>query len=761
MASLDDLAPSVAALPAGRQRRAARTSAVDEWVRGLAPAAMELGACVVAVGGYGRGDLAPGSDLDILLLVPDSADSASVAQAADALWYPVWDAGVRLDHSVRTLAQAREAARTDVRVTLGLLDARTVCGDDTLRAELASRVWAEWRQDAAARIAQLRAMDTDRGSRHGDLAHAIEPDIKESAGGLRDVAVLRALAATSLGDVQWPGVRDAAEHLLDVRDALHTVTGRSADLLARQDQQAVAEAMGMSTDDDLLRSVFRAGRVIGHSADLTWRQVADQAARRGRVAPWGRSRRPQRTPLAEGVVLQDGEAMLARTADPAADPVLVLRAAAAAAQAGAVLHPATAAALVATPTTMPVPWPEAAREALVTLLGAGEAAIPVWEALDQGDVWSQLIPEWDQVRSAPQHNPVHVWSVDRHLVQTAVCAADAVRNVDRPDLLLVSALLHDIGKGQPGDHSEAGAAMVERIAAHMGFPPDDVGVMVALTRHHLLLPETAVRRDPDDPATVTAVAAHIPDEPFLRLLHALTVADARAAGPVAASPWRLGLIDTLVRRVEQHVAGLPATPQPDLVVAPGAGRDVAVALDAATHPAQLTVTAPDFPGQLAAVAGVLALHRLGVRTARTRTHDGVAVSMWGVTPLFGDMPDPARLAQDIRLAAAGRLDVAAALATRDSLGIAAPAPKVRTVPDASARATVVEVRAHDAPGLLYRIAAAITAAGCDVTAARVATMGAEALDVFYLVDPATGGALDDEARQRVEAGVVLALTGSS
>src|SRR5262249_6770201 len=152
---------------------------------------------------------------------------------------------------------------------------------------------------------------------------------------------------------------------------------------------------------------------------------------------------------------------------------------------------------------VPDPWPPAARDALVALLGSGQALVPVWEALDQSGVTTRLLPEWSLVRSRPQRNPVHRYTVDRHLVETAAASATLTRRVSRPDLLLVAALLHDIGKGRRrGDHSVEGARIARDLATRMGFAEDDVELLVLLVREHLLLPDTATRRDLNDPATV-------------------------------------------------------------------------------------------------------------------------------------------------------------------------------------------------------------------------------------------------------------------
>ncbi|MDF3150188.1 HD domain-containing protein, partial [Streptomyces sp. T21Q-yed] len=204
---------------------------------------------------------------------------------------------------------------------------------------------------------------------------------------------------------------------------------------------------------------------------------------------------------------------------------------------------------------LPTPWPAEAREQLVTLLGSGRPTVEVWEALEAEGLITRFLPDWERVRCRPQRNAVHIWTVDRHLIETAVRASEFTRRVHRPDLLLVAALLHDIGKGWPGDHSVAGEIIVKDVAARIGFDRDDVAVLSTLVRHHLLLVETATRRDLEDPATVRSVAEAVGSQGTLELLHALTEADALATGPAAWSSWRGSLVADLVKRVAAVLAG--------------------------------------------------------------------------------------------------------------------------------------------------------------------------------------------------------------
>ena len=770
--------------PPDAARRQALTALTDDWLHALyvESGAGRIGAALVAVGGYGRGELAPGSDLDLLLLHPPAADASDVTAVADRLWYPVWDAGLRLDHAVRVPAEARRLAAADLKVLLGLLDARTVTGDDALTRMVRESVLGDWRALAARRLEELRHGVEERAQRSGELAHLLEPDLKESYGGLRDLVALRAVAASWVTDAPVASLAAHRDLLLGVRDALHLVTSRPGDRLLHQEQVPVATRLGLDGDDpsdSLLRAVSGAGRAVAYAADTTWHRV-ERLTRRTSVRQGiaGAARRlggarAERAPLAECVVVQDGEVVLATDARPERDAVLVLRAAAAAAQAGLRLAPHAVDRLVRDSADLPVPWPAPARDSLVSLLGAGRPAVPVWEALDQSDLWSRLLPDWSVVRSAPQRNPVHRFTVDRHLVETAVQAGAHTRRVVRPDLLLVGALLHDIGKGRPGDHTENGVSVVTALAPRLGFPPEDVDVLVALVRHHLLLPETATRRDLDDPATVTAVAAAVGDQDTLDLLHALTEADAAATGPAAWSDWKKALVDELVARTRAVLAGRPRPADPRTTTAQRrlseavratSAEGVAVLLDEQTTAGVIpvTVAAPDRPGLLATVAGVLSLHRLQVRGAQVDTVDAPdgsrrAVQVWTVAPTYGDPPTQERLREDVVRALAGSLDVASRLDAREQ-AYPAPrgtaAPRVSVVPGASDRATVLEVRAHDAPGLLHRVTRAIAAADTMITAARVATLGSEVVDVFYLVG--RDGAPLGEARAATVTVTVLA-----
>ncbi|MGH8993033.1 MAG: ACT domain-containing protein, partial [Acidimicrobiia bacterium] len=416
------------------------------------------------------------------------------------------------------------------------------------------------------------------------------------------------------------------------------------------------------------------------------------------------------------------------------------------------------------------PWPEEARHALVRLLGAGPAAVGVIEALDQRGLMARVLPEWEAVRCLPQRNAYHRFTVDRHLCEAAAGAAHLAGRVRRPDLLLIGAFLHDIGKGFPGDHTDTGVEVVGRIAPRLGFVPDDVDVLVDMVRYHLLLPDVATRRDLADEATVATVARQVGDLDRLQLLAALTEADSVATGPAAWGPWKASLVRELVDRTAPvlagHVVRSTAEPLPagtdELITKLGQGEELVVDVDGPV----LNLVALDRPGLFSKVAGTLALHGLDVISARAWSpEEGIAAERFRVQSLFGT-PDWVALETDLRRVLAGRLSLEARLADKARDYAAAPRPpaaaparvEVTIDNDASEVATVIEVRAPDRIGTLYRITRALAELDLDVRLAKVSTLGHEVVDAFYVVDAGGSKLTDAEQLDEVSRAVTAHLS---
>ncbi|HEV7203209.1 MAG TPA: [protein-PII] uridylyltransferase [Jatrophihabitans sp.] len=749
----------------GAPLRQALAEAYDGWLQTLLEPRDNV--ALVAVGGLGRREPAPYSDLDLVLLYEGKV--AGLSDLADAVWYPIWDSGISLDHSVRTPDQALAVAKDDLKALLGLLDIRHIAGDAGLTARVRGSVLDTWRATAAKRLPEMRSLSRERWAIAGEAAFLLEPNLKESRGGLRDAQALHALAAAQLVDYPvW--VREAYPVLLDVRGELHRLTGRSEDVLRQQEHDGVAAALGYedgAADDNpggyeqqardvLLRRVNEAARSIAHALDVAWRRIGSTESRAPKRRLFGASRTPgERVGLAKDVVSQDGEVVLARDADPWADPGLVLRVARAAAENDLPIAPFALERLAAESAPLPTPWPASAQDDLLAVLGTGQPAIAVLEALDQAGLLVALIPEWDAVRCRAQHNPVHRFTVDRHLLETAAAAADHDGDVSRRDLLILGALLHDIGKGFPSpDHSIIGAEHTEIIAKRMGYDGDDLALIVGLTRHHLLLPNTATRRDLDDPMTIEIVRECVGDSAeLLELLVPLAKADARASGPAAWSDWKARLIADLAGRARAAIggtrpAGVSALDDERRALA-GAG-ELAVVI----HDSEVVVAAPDAAGILYRTAGVLALHALDIREASIRTHGDMAVNRFVVHPRFGQMPDPMLVRSDLARAMKGELGLAEKLAEKERTYSRRPAGAPHRRPtvlwfDDSADATVVEFRGEDEIGLLYRTTAALERTGLDVRSAHVSSTAGIVVGTFYITR-ADGSLIPPEDRSGVE-----------
>ncbi|NIH81863.1 [protein-PII] uridylyltransferase [Amycolatopsis viridis] len=759
-----ELAEAVNRLLAGRVGASAlRAALVDlyEFRLGKAAAAAGVGAgpgvALVAVGGLGRRELVPFSDLDLVLVHDQHPDIATIA---DALWYPLWDARIGLDHSVRTPGEALQVASADLRTAMGLLDARHLAGDAELTGRLAAAARDQWRRTARTRLPELAESTRRRWERSGEIAQSAEPDLKYGRGGLRDLGVLRALAAAQLTDRPGEELRQARELLLDVRTELRRELRRDRDVLSGVDAGPVAAELGFGDRFALARKLSGAGRAVGYAVDVALRATAEPP--RGRFG-----RRPSRTPLDDGVVLHGNEVALARDAVPAKDPALLLRVAAAAARTRAPISHGTLRTLAESAPELRTPWPPAARDSLTELLGAGEGLLDAVEALDRTGLWARLFPEWGAVRDLPPREPVHSWTVDRHLVRTAVEAAKLTTTVSRPDLLLLAALLHDIGKGRDADHSELGAAISAEVARRIGLSGPDVALVSGAVRHHLLLAHTATRRDIEEPGTIARVAATVGnDVVLLELLQALTQADSLATGPGMWTDWKAGLVAGLVHRCRQVVQGHGfRPPEPldarrrELVAAAVASGRGEVLITSDGKVVTVVVAAPAHTDLLAPAAGVLALHSLEVHTAVLRGHDGGRAGIFTASPKFGSPPDPALLREQLARAVSGALPLEAKIAAKErdyrSAHVAA-APKVLWFDEETGGSStvVLELRATDRIGLLYRVAGALRSCDAEVKWAKVATLGAAVVDSFA-VSPRTGR-LDPGWRQRVERAVLAA-----
>lgn len=790
----------------------------------------QRGVAVVALGSYARRELCPGSDVDLLLL-HSGWGRADLADLVQRLCYPLWDVGLQVGHAVRTPVEAVRAAGERVDTATALTDRRLVVGDRGLLDDLASRTDRWLRRSAAKLLADLAAADRHRHARAGWRPGMLEPHLKDGAGGLRDLHGLRWAAACLLGEVgldplvgaRYLGAADrrelaaAGETLLAARCALHLVRGAAGrppgsevDRLRLDLQDDVAARLQLSDGDELLRGVGLAARTIAHLHDRTWPLLVEDAAGRRRLRAAIRlgSRDPGEDAVGDGLRIRDGGVAVADGRTLADEPSLGLRALAAAGRRGVGLDRTSAERFRREIADgVRPPWDQPGRDAFVDLLASGPRSLAAFSDADHVGLLVAHLPAWSRVRGRPQRNPLHRYDLDTHAVQTVVelvelaggAVSDAHARVHAgladPDALLVAAFLHDVGKAWEGDHSVVGAELAESwVTGRMGFPAA-VGERVArLVRLHLLLPDVATRRDIDDADELHRVADLAVDVETLDGLLLLSLADARATGPAAHSPWKDGLIAELHHRVRGLLAApdrsrrAPLVPvageveaavraeRPDDPVVSGllaaadgrylaaAGRDQVLAhadLLGATRPgvgelrtavraspaqgtATITVVAGDRLGLVADCAGVLAAHGLQVLDARAFTSSGVAFDWFVVLPRDASSEQRAawtRVTADLGAAGAGELDVGEALAVRARRRDERPPPLAAPIPvdvriEASHPVSRIEVHGPDSPGVLSRLARVLADAGVDVLGARVATLGPEVRDVFFVrADP--------------------------
>ena len=721
----------------GKDYCRALSDATDDWLvplfdESVAAHPTKHRVALLAVGGYGRGELAPYSDLDLLIV--HDAKSRKVSQEiepiASAMWYPLWDAGVKLGHAVRRVNEQIDLIDGDLDSATALLTARPLAGDMEIAADVIARGRLAWEAHCDTFLSLLRQRMSQRQAATADVAYRLEPDLKAGHGGLRDVQTVWWAMAGGLEVIEQDlaDLDGCYDTLLRARVALHQATGRPGEVMRLEDQDVTAKEGGWADADAMMADVAAAGRTVSWVCDENWSRAVERE-------------RPADRAIASGVVLRGGEICLTDDADPVTDPTLVLTAAVAAARNDCRISRGTLDRLHDEVAAWPGEWPVGARDELVALLLEGHRAIRVLEALDQRELISRLLPEWEPVRSKPQRNAYHRFTVDRHLWEAAANAAELVERVSRPDLLVIGALFHDIGKGYPGDHTEVGMEMVAEIAPRLGFGKRDTDALVTMVEHHLLLPDVAMRRDLTDEATIDLVAGLVGTVDKVELLDALTEADSKATGPSAWSRWKEELVDELVSRTKHVLGGGRASevtwrlfPDESTLARMAAGE-----IDLHRDGDLITVVSPDSTGTFSQVAGVLSLHGLDVVTARAHSDEqGMAASQFRVSTEgevnWRSLKSDLRKALDHELAIDARLaERAQTYRRRRRLQAQAPGPpKVKFIEGGSGNATVIEVKAVTKIGILHRITKALNELGLDIRHATVQTVGMEVVDTFYV-----------------------------
>lgn len=771
----------------------ALTQTMDSCLTALAAPLAESPVAVVALGGYGRAELCLYSDIDLMLLhagrVPPDATAA--------IFYPLWNTGLKVGHAVRSVKEAVVAAHERLETLTALLDARLVAGSEALLDDLRAALGDHLRKGRISVSGPLAQNEQLRRER--EPYQLLEAGLKEGRGGLRALQSLHwdRHAGTLSRRPRPPvtaeaeGEAEALDTLLAFRNALHAVVGRRYDRYAFDLRTSVATWLGL--DPDVAgRRLYSTMRVVDTLVTEHWSAASSKSSVRRKPGsgqlkpaflPW--NRRPQPDVPAD-------------RPGPYTSP-LVLAAQTLDRPAGSRVFTPEEADLIRT--SIGPAWDAAGRAALLRLLAAGERGWRVFTALEALGWVGRVLPEWRHVVAAPQHVAFHDHPLDVHLWRTVIeLLAISRSGSDEPwcnevaaelgslDDALLAALLHDIGKGWPGDHSAGGAGAVAALLRRAGFGPVVTSAVTGAVRHHLLLPTIATRRDIDDPRVVAQVADQAGGLRVLRILYLLSVADARATGPSVWNPWKASLVRTLFGRVagelaqraghapqppgkdgilqalkgalggrvdpssiEEHVQAMPADylstfELPELVrhveamaPPPQAGR-VVVDVNAATPAANVIVVTEDRPGLLATIAGVLALHNVSVLGGRFYTRaDGVVLDSFHVEDALGNAIEDrrwSRVREDMARAIRGELSLEALLhekahAYRGRSGLTTAAEVVVDA-DASDSFTVVEVHCTDRVGLLHTIARLLFELELDIRLAKVDTTGHQAVDTFYV-----------------------------
>jgi [protein-PII] uridylyltransferase len=803
-----------------------RLIAGDLAENGVAPSPL----VVAALGGYGRGELHPSSDVD-LMVVYEGERSPYVTRMTHELLYALWDLGFQVGHSLRSLDECVAIAGTDFPSRTSMQEARYVAGDRALfrrfRKVLRDNVY---RHDFDEFLRTALAERDQRYRKWGASPYVGEPNVKESAGGLRDLHTAMWLVAAKFGArtlkeladkglitrAEQGGTDAALTFLWRVRNELHFFSGHKNDVLTRDVQPRIADNLGYRDDgtglgvERFMRDYYLHARVVHRISRRLIARCQETLQRRV-----GAERRQRQQALADGLVLLDGRLHLAEgdAGVLRAEPMRIFKVFWHLHRLGCELSLDLERAVEEARDAIDdeIRRSPVARDLVLDICRQWGRVAQTLSEMNELGVLGRYLPEFGALRCLVQYDVYHKFTADQHSLLAvehlealapgrsteSEGAALVFNEVEKPELLALGMLLHDIGKGQGHGHVAKGIPLAAELTARMGLPVDDARMVVFLVAHHVTMSHIAQRRDIDDPKTIADFAAIVGDPERLRTLYLLTYADMRAVGPRVLTGWQAVVLHDLYTRTLTRLTGGRVAKPNRLTLVPRVhallGPDVPlqavkahlamtsdrylattspqrmaehlrlvqmldrsrVATELFHHPdlgsSDLVVVTQDISGLFSVIAGTLAAHGLNIISAQIHTRqDGIAIDTLQVNDPTGEAATGSwqweRMLASLRAVLAGEQSVEELLERRRrsgrSSGTAAGRPKILVDNHLSDDYTVVEVKCPDRVGLLYLITRTLSSLGLDIASARIATEIDQALDTFYVHD-GRGGKLDE------------------
>jgi [protein-PII] uridylyltransferase len=782
---------------------------------------------VVAVGGYGRGELAPYSDIDLLFLLPYKV-TPHTEQVVEYMLYALWDLGLKVGQATRSVEETLRQAQADLTIRTAVLEARYIWGDQKLFTDLKRRFESEIIRRSAGEFVQAKLAERDqRHQRMGDSRYVVEPNVKEGKGGLRDLQTLFWIAKYiyRVDDVEKlveQGVLSGKEahrferaqnFLWTVRCHLHYLTERAEDRLTFDRQSEVGRRMrytdhaGARGVERFMKHYFLIAKDVGDLTRIFCAQLEIEQERRPRFTwrPWGLRKRS-----VEGFAVDAGRLDVESERCFRDEPRNMLRLFHVAQEHGFDIHPHALRLITQSLKLIDAKLradPEANRLFMEMLTSSKEPEITL-RRMNEAGVFGRFVPDFGRVVAQMQYDMYHVYTVDEHTIfaigilgkieagelgEELPLATGIIRTIDSRRALYVAVLLHDIAKGRGGDHSELGAQVAERLGPRLGLSAEEIETVAWLVRFHLLMSNTAFKRDIDDPQTIRDFAQRVQSPERLKLLTILTAADIRAVGPKVWNGWKATLLRELYHRaIEEMSGGLVAdsrdkriaaaqqavreqlkdfsTAEIDAFIAKGypsywlsfdpqaqarharltreaersgAPLTVDTRVDAHRAVTEVTLYTADHAGLFSRIAGALALAGANIVDAKILTlSNGMALDTFTVQDQAGgafDRPDKlAKLAVLFESVLSGRIkphiDLAKPGAIPSRTRVFTVSPRVLIDNKASLTHTVIEVNGRDRPALLFELTRALTGLNLQIANAKISTYGEKVVDVFYVKD---------------------------